>query len=190
MPAQPVRPPEAIVQVLLGTATAPEPDPRPGRTAVQLEVNVDDVTGEVLARTIASLVAAGAHDAWAMPIVMKKGRPAPPCGLADPPTSDGWPPSCSPRPAASGMRAHHRRALAAATQSSSTSTATRCCVKRGGGRAKPNPATARPARRRLGIRWRDVLRVAETLATLAPARSRSFCPSRIGRIAPIPKDRA
>ena len=50
--------------------------PRPGRAAVQLEVNVDDVTGEVLAHTIAALLAAGAHDAWATPIVMKKGRPA------------------------------------------------------------------------------------------------------------------
>ena len=49
---------------------------RPGRAAVVLEVNVDDVTGEVLAHTIAALLAAGAHDAWATPIVMKKGRPA------------------------------------------------------------------------------------------------------------------
>ena len=43
---------------------------------MQLEANVDDVTGEVLAHTIAALLAAGAHDAWATPIVMKKGRPA------------------------------------------------------------------------------------------------------------------
>ena len=41
-----------------------------------VETNVDDVTGEVLAHTIARLLAAGAHDAWATPIVMKKGRPA------------------------------------------------------------------------------------------------------------------
>ena len=41
-----------------------------------LEVNVDDVTGEVIAHTIAALLAAGAFDAWATPIVMKKGRPA------------------------------------------------------------------------------------------------------------------
>jgi uncharacterized protein (DUF111 family) len=41
-----------------------------------LEVNVDDATGEVIAHTITALLAAGAHDAWATPIVMKKGRPA------------------------------------------------------------------------------------------------------------------
>jgi hypothetical protein len=47
-----------------------------GRPARLLEANVDDVTGEVLAHTIAALIAAGAYDAWATPIVMKKGRPA------------------------------------------------------------------------------------------------------------------
>lgn len=47
-----------------------------GRPARLVETNVDDVTGEVLAHTIAALLASGAHDAWATPIVMKKGRPA------------------------------------------------------------------------------------------------------------------
>ena len=41
-----------------------------------LEVNIDDATGEVIAHTITALLLAGAHDAWATPIVMKKGRPA------------------------------------------------------------------------------------------------------------------
>ena len=59
-----------------GAATAGAVAPRPGRAAVQVDVNVDDVTGEVIAHTIAALVAAGAFDAWATPIVMKKGRPA------------------------------------------------------------------------------------------------------------------
>ena len=43
---------------------------------VELAANVDDATGEVLAHTVAALLAAGAHDAWITPIVMKKGRPA------------------------------------------------------------------------------------------------------------------
>lgn len=47
-----------------------------GRIARVVEANVDDVTGEVLAHTLAALLAAGAHDAWITPIVMKKGRPA------------------------------------------------------------------------------------------------------------------
>jgi len=65
-----------VVQVVVGRRATSSLTPRPGRGAVQLEVNVDDVTGEVLAHTIATLVAAGVHDAWATPIVMKKGRPA------------------------------------------------------------------------------------------------------------------
>ena len=59
-----------VVQVLVGTTgDATE-------SLVQLESNVDDVTGEVLAHAIARLLDAGALDAWATPIVMKKGRPA------------------------------------------------------------------------------------------------------------------
>lgn len=47
-----------------------------GEPVALLEANLDDVTGEVLAFTIEALLAAGAHDAWVTPIVMKKGRPA------------------------------------------------------------------------------------------------------------------
>jgi uncharacterized protein (TIGR00299 family) protein len=47
-----------------------------GQPVVLLEVNVDDATGETLAHTIGALLAAGAHDAWITPILMKKGRPA------------------------------------------------------------------------------------------------------------------
>jgi uncharacterized protein (DUF111 family) len=47
-----------------------------GRPCHLVEANVDDVTGEILAHTITALMSAGAHDAWATPIVMKKGRPA------------------------------------------------------------------------------------------------------------------
>ena len=66
-----------VVQVIVGESRASDAvAPRPGRAAVQVDVNVDDVTGEVIAHTIAALVAAGAFDAWATPIVMKKGRPA------------------------------------------------------------------------------------------------------------------
>ena len=93
-----------VVQVVVGTAA--EPSRRRRRRAArpsQLEANVDDVTGEVLAHTIAALLAAGAHDAWATPIVMKKGRPAHTVARARRPRRRraASPPCCSPRPAAS-----------------------------------------------------------------------------------------
>ncbi len=41
-----------------------------------LEANLDDSTGQLVARAIDAALEAGALDAWAAPIVMKKGRPA------------------------------------------------------------------------------------------------------------------
>jgi uncharacterized protein (TIGR00299 family) protein len=68
-----------VVQVVIGEAAAEEPavvTGAPGQPMVELAANVDDATGEVLAHTVAALLAAGANDAWVTPIVMKKGRPA------------------------------------------------------------------------------------------------------------------
>jgi hypothetical protein len=65
-----------VVQVVVGMAIEPSAMPEPGQPVRLLETNVDDATGEVIAHTIAVLMSAGAHDAWATPIVMKKGRPA------------------------------------------------------------------------------------------------------------------
>ena len=62
---------QAVVGDIADTSTG-----GPGRPARLVEANVDDVTGEVLAHTIGELLRAGAYDAWATPIVMKKGRPA------------------------------------------------------------------------------------------------------------------
>lgn len=49
--------------------TSPEP-------LVELRANLDDATGELVAYALERLLAAGALDAWAAPLVMKKGRPA------------------------------------------------------------------------------------------------------------------
>ncbi|MGH9178078.1 MAG: nickel pincer cofactor biosynthesis protein LarC [Acidimicrobiales bacterium] len=62
-------------QVVVGRLISQTGSP-PGQPASLLEVNVDDVTGEVVAHAIAALLDAGAHDAWVTPILMKKGRPA------------------------------------------------------------------------------------------------------------------
>ncbi|MFZ9627983.1 MAG: nickel pincer cofactor biosynthesis protein LarC [Ilumatobacteraceae bacterium] len=66
-----------VVQVVVGDeVVAAAVAPGPGQPVQVFETNVDDATGEVVAHAIAALLAAGAHDAWATPIVMKKGRPA------------------------------------------------------------------------------------------------------------------
>jgi uncharacterized protein (TIGR00299 family) protein len=65
-----------VVQVVIGDVDPAVPTPDPGQPVQSFEVNVDDITGEVVAHTIAAVLAAGAHDAWAVPIIMKKGRPA------------------------------------------------------------------------------------------------------------------
>lgn len=64
-----------LTQVVIGEPAAAKPLVE-GQPIVLLEANVDDVTGEILAHTVGALLAAGAHDAWLTPIVMKKGRPA------------------------------------------------------------------------------------------------------------------
>ena len=43
---------------------------------LEVACNIDDMSGEVFAYVIERLLLAGALDAWAEPIVMKKGRPA------------------------------------------------------------------------------------------------------------------
>jgi len=61
-----------LLRAVLGAA-APEPA---NETHVIVEANVDDMTGELAGHAVNALLAAGALDAWATPIVMKKGRPA------------------------------------------------------------------------------------------------------------------
>jgi uncharacterized protein (TIGR00299 family) protein len=68
-----------VTQLVAGELAADELALRgqsPGQPVTLLETNLDDATGEILAGTVAALMAAGAHDAWITPIVMKKGRPA------------------------------------------------------------------------------------------------------------------
>ncbi len=50
-------------------------DPDAEHIVVELKCDLDDCTGEALGRTIELLMAAGARDAHAVPVTMKKGRP-------------------------------------------------------------------------------------------------------------------
>jgi uncharacterized protein (TIGR00299 family) protein len=66
-----------VVQVVVGAlATEGGAVLERSQPVVMLEANLDDVTGEILATTVSSLMAAGALDAWVTPVTGKKGRPA------------------------------------------------------------------------------------------------------------------
>ncbi|HTN87853.1 MAG TPA: nickel pincer cofactor biosynthesis protein LarC [Sorangium sp.] len=64
-----------LLRVVLGTRSGGE-ESLGSASHVIVEANVDDLTGEVAGHAIEALLAAGALDAWAAPITMKKGRPA------------------------------------------------------------------------------------------------------------------
>jgi uncharacterized protein (TIGR00299 family) protein len=63
------------LRVVLGSVV-PKADSASSATHVVLEANIDDMTGELAAHALVALLESGALDAWATPIIMKKGRPA------------------------------------------------------------------------------------------------------------------
>ena len=155
-----------VVQVLVGTAAERSVTPAPGREAVELEVNVDDVTGEVLAHTIAALLAAGAHDAWATPIVMKKGRPAHTVtALVDPADVERIAAVLLAETGSLGVRASTvRRWPQRRTEVVVDVGGHAVRVKVAAGRGKPEHDDAVAAAAALGRPLREVLREAETAA--------------------------
>ena len=60
-----------VLRVYVGTVTDEK-----NASILEVACNIDDMSGEVFAYVIERLLLAGALDAWAEPIVMKKGRPA------------------------------------------------------------------------------------------------------------------
>jgi uncharacterized protein (TIGR00299 family) protein len=63
-----------VLRVMLVETSGRGGDPAQD-TVDLLETNVDDVSGEVIAHAIARFMEAGARDASAVPVIMKKGRP-------------------------------------------------------------------------------------------------------------------
>lgn len=61
--------------VLIASAGSDDAGDGDRSTVTKLESDLDDCTGEALGRVIELLMAAGAREAHAIPIVMKKGRP-------------------------------------------------------------------------------------------------------------------
>jgi uncharacterized protein (TIGR00299 family) protein len=156
-----------VVQVVIGVEAAPSRTPAPGQPAQLLEVNVDDATGEVIAHAIAALLAAGAHDAWASPIVMKKGRPAYTVhALCDPALTSAIGEVLLSETGSLGMRGslvqrwpQRRDETVVYVQGHPVR------VKLAAGRAKPEHDDAAAAAAALGLPLRDVLAQASHLAT-------------------------
>jgi pyridinium-3,5-bisthiocarboxylic acid mononucleotide nickel chelatase len=64
-----------LTRVLIGERVT-HPDDRLSEADVLIEANVDDLDPRLWPGVLTSLIRAGAADAWLVPIIMKKGRPA------------------------------------------------------------------------------------------------------------------
>ena len=154
-----------VVQVVVGEAD--EVDlARPGQPVVLLEANLDDATGEVLAHTVQQLLAAGAHDAWVTPIVMKKGRPAHVVSaLADPALVDQVGRTLAAETGSLGLRGTTLERWPAAREVRTVEVdGLPIRVKVSPGRLKVEQEDAARVARRRGLPLREVLALAESEA--------------------------
>jgi uncharacterized protein (TIGR00299 family) protein len=149
-------------QVVLGT-TAEAGARAGGQPVVELEVNVDDVSGEILAHTIGALLASGAHDAWVVPIVMKKGRPAHTVhALVDPALVQTVARALLEETGSLGVRAATLERWPQAREERVVEVSGQPIrVKVAGGRVKPELDDAEAAAAALGVPLRQVLAAAE-----------------------------
>ena len=78
-----------VVRLLLGESADRSGSSPVATAAVVLEANVDDLDPRLWPAVLSKLLAAGASDAWLVPILMKKGRPGHTlCVLADTDVAD------------------------------------------------------------------------------------------------------
>jgi hypothetical protein len=152
-----------VVQVVSGEAIA---QLTPGQPVMQLDVNVDDATGETIAHTINALLEAGAHDAWVTPIVMKKGRPAYTVSTLCDPTLAAQVSTVLTRETGSlGVRGTtSERWPSARTISEVQVRGYPVRVKVSGGRVKVEHDDANRVARRVGLPLREVISLAEESA--------------------------
>ena len=156
-----------VTQVVIGNADAAATR---GQQVVELQANLDDATGEVLAHTVTALLAAGAHDAWVTPIVMKKGRPAHTVHALCDPSAAGVVGEVMTRESGTlGLRAvtaerwpQHRHETTVDIDGEAVR------VKVGHHRVKVEYDDAARAAQRLGLPLRDVLHRAEHAAAASP----------------------
>jgi uncharacterized protein (TIGR00299 family) protein len=152
-------------QVVLGDPPVPDDEagPASGHPLVVVEVNVDDATGETLAHAIASLLEAGALDAWVTPVLMKKGRPGHLVSvLCDPALTGSLRAVLAAETGSFGVRAHGVQRWPARRESGEVEVdGLPVRVKVSPGRVKPEHADAARAARRLGVPVREVVSRAE-----------------------------
>jgi uncharacterized protein (TIGR00299 family) protein len=151
-----------VTQVVLGEALAAPAD-EPGQPVMELAVNVDDATGEVLAHALAALLDAGAHDAWITPIIMKKGRPAyTVTALADPALTEQVAQVLGRETGSLGVRGRRIERWPAARVAAEVEVeGVPVPVKVSAGRVKVEYDAAARAARRTGLPLREVLSRAE-----------------------------
>ena len=149
-----------VTQVVVGEAVATA---EPGQPVTLLEVNVDDATGETLAHAVAECLAAGAHDAWVTPIVMKKGRPAHVVStLCDPSRVGEVAAVLTAETGSLGVRGHTLERWPVARSMDEVEVGgERIGMKVTSGRAKVEHEDAARAARRLGLPLREVVSQAE-----------------------------
>ena len=149
-----------LLQVVVGTRAAAMPT---GQAVVQFEVNVDDATGETLAHTVTAVLAAGAHDAWITPMVMKKGRPAHTVhALVDPSLARQVAGVLTAETGSFGLRAHTLERWPAARHTDDVEVdGLNVRIKVGPGRAKAEHDDAVRVAQRTGRPLREVVSLAE-----------------------------